>query len=405
MIRAILLCLAFCAASLHAQWIQSSLNPGAGRSLHADSAAVFAATYQGVYYTAGTGEPWLSIGPEGQDIMCVTTVGSRIIAGGDFTGVFVSTNTGQTWYQPSTLSTGSMRAMARTSSYLFAGTWGGGVFRSSDNGESWEKKGLDRKGITALLAVGTTLFAGEPDAPSKVYSSTDNGNTWNVSSLSYPADQIRSMYYDGSTLFACDAGLYASTDMGKTWTLRYGVTFDSTGYPVKVMLFRSVVKYNQILVASVDFESMYISTDNGFHWMPFNDGIIKDWTFVDVAVYGTNIWGLRDFTGTAYRRPVADLITGVNIMRSPVSEFTLMQNYPNPFNPSTMIRYALPHRSHVTLAVYNTLGQQVAQLVNSDIEPGYHEIQFNATKLASGLYFYRIQAGSYVETKRLMLLR
>jgi hypothetical protein len=85
--------------------------------------------------------------------------------------------------------------------------------------------------------------------------------------------------------------------------------------------------------------------------------------------------------------------------------YLLDQNFPNPFNPSTMIRYALPHRSHVTLAVYNTLGQQVAQLVNSDIEPGYHEIQFNATKLASGLYFYRIQAGSYVETKRLMLLR
>jgi hypothetical protein len=70
-----------------------------------------------------------------------------------------------------------------------------------------------------------------------------------------------------------------------------------------------------------------------------------------------------------------------------------------------MIRYALPHRSHVTLAVYNVLGQQVAQLVNSDIEPGSHELQFNATNLASGVYFYRIQAGSYVETKSLLLLR
>ena len=85
--------------------------------------------------------------------------------------------------------------------------------------------------------------------------------------------------------------------------------------------------------------------------------------------------------------------------------FSLAQNYPNPFNPSTTIQYALPHRSHVTLTVFNTLGQQVAQLVTSDIDAGYHEIQFNATNLASGVYFYRLQAGSYVETKKLLLVR
>ena len=83
----------------------------------------------------------------------------------------------------------------------------------------------------------------------------------------------------------------------------------------------------------------------------------------------------------------------------------LSQNYPNPFNPATTIRYGLPNRSHVTLTVYNTLGQQVAQLINSDIDAGYHEIQFNASNLASGVYFYRMQAGSYVETKKLCLVR
>jgi len=84
---------------------------------------------------------------------------------------------------------------------------------------------------------------------------------------------------------------------------------------------------------------------------------------------------------------------------------SLEQNYPNPFNPSTSICYSLPNRSHVTLSVYNTLGQQVAQLVNEESESGYHEVQFNATNLASGIYFYRLQAGTFVETKRLLLLK
>jgi hypothetical protein len=87
------------------------------------------------------------------------------------------------------------------------------------------------------------------------------------------------------------------------------------------------------------------------------------------------------------------------------TEFVLQQNYPNPFNPSTTIQYALPSRSQVTLTVFNTLGQIVRELVNGDIGAGYHEVQFDATGLASGVYFYRMRAGDFVETKRLLLLR
>jgi len=69
------------------------------------------------------------------------------------------------------------------------------------------------------------------------------------------------------------------------------------------------------------------------------------------------------------------------------------------------MRYSLPHRSHVTLSVFNTLGQTVAELLNGDVDPGNHELQFNANNLASGVYFYRIQAGDFVQTRKLLLIR
>ena len=85
--------------------------------------------------------------------------------------------------------------------------------------------------------------------------------------------------------------------------------------------------------------------------------------------------------------------------------FALDQNYPNPFNPSTTIRYGLPNRSHVTLTVFNTLGQQITVLQSGDREAGYHEVRFDGTGLSSGVYFYRIQAGEFVQTRRLVLLK
>ncbi len=87
------------------------------------------------------------------------------------------------------------------------------------------------------------------------------------------------------------------------------------------------------------------------------------------------------------------------------TEFALNQNYPNPFNPSTTIPFALPHHSHVRLSVYNALGQQVAILTDTEMEAGYHEVQFNASDLASGVYYYRIQADGFVRSMRLVLIK
>ena len=86
-------------------------------------------------------------------------------------------------------------------------------------------------------------------------------------------------------------------------------------------------------------------------------------------------------------------------------EFNLHQNYPNPFNPSTIIYYALPEKANVELRVYDILGSEIATLVNEEKPAGNYEIEFDGSKLSSGIYFYRLQAGSFVVTKKMVLLR
>ncbi|HEX9005973.1 MAG TPA: T9SS type A sorting domain-containing protein [Bacteroidota bacterium] len=85
--------------------------------------------------------------------------------------------------------------------------------------------------------------------------------------------------------------------------------------------------------------------------------------------------------------------------------FELYQNYPNPFNPSTTIRFSLQQRSHVTLVVFNILGQKVAELVNGAMSAGTHEVRFNAGRLASGLYLYRLASNEFSQTRSLLLLK
>lgn len=87
------------------------------------------------------------------------------------------------------------------------------------------------------------------------------------------------------------------------------------------------------------------------------------------------------------------------------TEYFLTQNYPNPFNPATKIQYGVKERNNIKIAIFNTIGEELRILINELKEPGTYEITFDASSLSSGIYFYRLQAGNFVETKKMILMR
>jgi len=133
-----------------------------------------------------------------------------------------------------------------------------------------------------------------------------------------------------------------------------------------------------------------------------NSNSPKQYSFTDKNLVGGSLFKYRlkqiDNDGTY------EYSDEIEIEIIPV-EFALYQNYPNPFNPTTKIRYQLPQESKVIIKIYDILGSEVITLLNEKKEPGVYEIEFNAQHLSSGTYIYRIIAGSFVETKKMILMK
>jgi hypothetical protein len=137
---------------------------------------------------------------------------------------------------------------------------------------------------------------------------------------------------------------------------------------------------------------------------------------IRITVSGMDISIKDAFTGELFNTMIEDgkeiIITDSELNKLTVisnglnpMEYKLAQNYPNPFNPTTKITYTLPNNELVSLKVYNTIGEEVASLVNEQQQAGSYEVEFNSTGLASGIYLYKITAGNFVETKKMILLK
>jgi hypothetical protein len=400
-----------------AEGVLLSTDNGASWS-EADSG--FFGVYGGLAKSNGTSRTVSTL--RGEDISCLVASGTNLFAGTAGGHVYLSTNTGTFW---TAVDSGlpypnqPVFSLAISGTNLFAGTgyWGepgGGVFRSTDNGTSWTAVNAGSPkypsdttqylSIHSLAVSGTNLFAGTGD--DGVFLSTDNGASWTATGLTNTG--VAALVFSGTSLFAgtSGGGVLLSTDNGTNWTaVDNGLTKNS---------FDGLIYVNALAISGTNLFAgtlggVFLSTNNGSTWTPVNTGL-TDSAVLALAVSGTNIFALvfseNTYGGFVWRRPLSEMITSVEppTSESP-REFLLSQNYPNPFNPSTTIRFELPKASQVTLTVYDVLGREVSVLVNERRDAGDYEVKFDGSNLASGVYFYRLQAGSYVNAKKLLLLR
>ena len=212
---------------------------------------------------------------------------------------------------------------------------------------------------------------------------------------------IEDIAISGNNIFAGTSGsggVYLSTNNGTSWAaVNNGLTNTSV---------QSLAVSGTNIFAGTQ-GGVFLSTNNGTSWTAVNHGLTNT-SVLSLAVSGTNI-----FAGTwgndIFEAAISDLLNYTDIgptkTENTAQSYFLFQNYPNPFNPSTMINYSVPKSSMVTIKVYDVRGREVEKLVNEEKPAGIYSINFNASDLSSGVYFYKMQAGNFVETKKLILLK
>jgi hypothetical protein len=192
------------------------------------------------------------------------------------------------------------------------------------------------------------------------------------------------------------------------------VSFDANlnndGVELKWKTNSEINNYGFYVERQIEDEQKFTEVKEGF--IPGHGTTLEpqSYSFIDNSIteVGTYYYRLRQVDNDGlvnYSSPVSISISVLSVNESILLTYKLEQNYPNPFNPSTTIKYGLPEQAHVTLTVHNTLGQRVATLVNEKQNEGYHKVVFNNPSLPNGVYFYRLQAGTFTDTKKLLLIK
>ncbi len=390
------------------QWTHTSYFPESGYALASTTGSrVYAGSYKwGVFVTTDNGTNWTQtslVGPNGNDSVMIDAIaanGNYIYAGenGWIFGVHVSTDYGTTWTRA--LVTEPIISLAVSGSIVYAGAYGTGVFRSTNNGLNWSQTSLSGQYVNALSISGTNLFAGTTD--NGVYITTNSGVSWTKTSLGN--QYVWSVASSGSKVYAGTEsnGIYYSSNNGSNWT-QIGLGGKN--------VFAIVLNGSNIFAGAGD--GFYKSSNNGTSWTQHNDGFVFGTALIHSLLINNNyIFAGTDGWGV-WHRPLLEMISVQNISMEIPGKYKLEQNYPNPFNPKTKIKFDVPALSFpnasignpVILKVYDALCREVATLVNESLQPGTYSVDWNASQYPSGVYFYRLTTGGYSETKRMILMK
>jgi photosystem II stability/assembly factor-like uncharacterized protein len=361
--------------------------------LASSGATVIAGTYAGLSLSTNNGIEWSE--PDPRYAVYAQTKFGKYLYIDSWRGMYRSPDDGKAWSAVGNGDTGigDASTMAASGPYLFAGSNGRGVFRSADSGATWKQinTGLTNTWVTTLLVSGGDLYAG---CDWGLFRSTDNGDHW--TSISHQGllnnNNVNALAVIDSNLFVglfYPGSVYRSDLQGSQWTRVFipPIAGDITALAV----------FGTSLFASGQ-GGIFLSEDRGNTWRAVTEGM-TNLNVRAMTIAGPNLFA-GCYYGGVWRRPVSEML------KQPVQDvYQLVQNYPNPFNGSTTIYFTVPRAERVSLKVYDLLGREIETIISEEFLAGSYSHQWNAASLPSGVYFYRLQAGSHIETKRLLVIK
>ena len=346
----------------------------------------------------------------------VSPLDSNIWVAAIASSIVKTTNYGQTWTvsiaMPFSTFGQPLEMDQNDPSVFYFAPDGGGFYKSTDNGSSFNSISsypfqspcdiIVQWDNSEVLLVGDGPTNG---SGAKVYRSENGGVNWNLV-LSSNFAEIPSMcntVFDNEILYVMEYGsaCYKSTDFGSTFFVTY--TSSHSNWASAVCL----EDPDLVIGGSFSFSgSAFITYNGGANWKSFpqagyhiQSGLISPEKNYALYYGPEGVVKLKvDYSGTNSIHE--NIFNG-----SQPESFMLNQNYPNPFNPKTIISYQVYGFVLVNLSIYDVLGNKLITLVNKKQRQGSYEIEFNASSLSSGVYFYKIEAGDFIETKRMILLK
>jgi photosystem II stability/assembly factor-like uncharacterized protein len=411
------------------------------------------------------GQTWTRINPYAQNnIYDLDFISSKVgIAIGN-NGVYKTYDGGNSWFnkfKPEGLISdvpGSLKMQNNSVGWVVTQFY---IYKTEDGGENWRSISLSEVSLWfnkiafCNEKIGVITFSEESVTGSHNYDvggyfiTTDGGINW-IKRLPKSKTFDKLKFTDPHHLWGINqSGMWVSYDTAATWKKIYG-----GDYFIGPWSFDFADSLYGVVTISGD--QAFLTTDGGKSWKAFNKPVGNDpkdckilgqyvtgsqriletgndGKILSIYIYPNGIveesYQLPTFTGmtlnkidvlvdnnfpyvwvggngfSIWYRQFEKIITDVNQNNSVPTSFTLSQNYPNPFNPSTKIKYQIANSGRVTLKIYDLLGREVSTLVNETKPAGNYEVKFDGSSLTSGVYFYRMQCNSFIETKKFILMK
>jgi len=329
--------------------------------------------------------------------------------------IYASTDDGVTWFEKSRIdrgaNNGAILSMASDGTNLYAVSNRRSIYKSTDEGVTWSEIIINYTGTSSILSFavsGNTYLAALLGDGAVL--STDGGATWSLKNSTAPITFLYKLNNDIWGVGSSFSGIFKFNTTTNSWENNYSPSSFSLPISIGANSTNLISTFGDFLTNNRKY---YSSSDNGISWselttdtIGLTNNILSSYAVTaNSSYYFAAYWKFANsvITASVYRLPITvTSVEGDNIL--PQSYF-LSQNYPNPFNPNTNINFSIPNSSFVTLKVYDVLGKEVANLVNEELSAGTYNFNFDAAKLTSGIYFYRIQTDNFVDTKKMILLK